>query len=512
MTFISRILGYVRDAVIAAIFGAGLSADAFFVAFRISNLFRRLLGEGALTSSFVPVYTDVLHERTPEQARSFVSTAFIVVLVLLILITIPCIIFSSEIVALMAPGFVESGGVESGKFALTVTLTQWMFPFMVFVGLMAVAMGVLHSFRHFTMPAIAPVLLNISIIVSALFFSDYFPSPVYALAAGVLVGGLFQLLVQLPMLSRYGMFPRLSLNLRDPAIKRIFLLMGPAIVGVGVYQLNIFITLRFASQLGEGSVSYLYYGARLMELPLGIFVVSLATVILPSLSSDVTNKDFTSVRRSLSYAMRLVNFVCIPATVGLIILAYPIIDVLFARGAFGAEDAQETAYALYFFAAGIVPVALSRIFVSVYYSLKDTKTPVVVAVVCVLVNLIGCMLLMGPLGHGGLALATTLAATANFILLAAILKFRLTAVDFLSVASAVVRPVIAAVIMGVVLYGFLRLTGWPTTGILLKVVLVAVLVCGGALLYFMLSMLFKVKEATILKDIVVEKLYARKGK
>ena len=512
MTFISRILGYVRDAVIAAIFGAGLSADAFFVAFRISNLFRRLLGEGALTSSFIPVYTDVLHERTPKEARRFVSTVFTIALIVLILITIPCIIFSGEIVAFMAPGFVGSGDSATDKFALTVTLTQLMFPFMVFVGLMAVAMGVLHSFRHFTMPAIAPVLLNISIIASALFLSDYFPSPVYALAVGVLVGGFFQLIIQLPFLGKYAMFPRFSLNLRDPAVKRIFLLMGPAIVGVGVYQLNIFITLRFASQLAEGSVAYLYYGARLMELPLGIFVVSLATVILPSLSSDVTKKDFVSFRRSLSHGLRLVNFVCIPATVGLIILAYPIIDVLFLRGAFGVEDAVKTSYALYFFAAGIVPVALSRIFVSVFYSLKDTKTPVVVAVICVFVNLIGCKLLMGPLGHGGLALATTIAATANVILLASVLSLRRGVVDVISVALAGVRPIIAALVMGGVLYGVLNLVGWPTTGVLLKVALITVFVCGGGLLYFMLSILFKVEEAATVKAILVEKFFARRGK
>ncbi|MCK4846365.1 MAG: murein biosynthesis integral membrane protein MurJ [Deltaproteobacteria bacterium] len=507
MTFISRILGYVRDAVIAAIFGAGLSADAFFVAFRISNLFRRLLGEGALTSSFIPVYTDVLHERSPEEARRFVSSVFIIALIVLTLITIPCIIFSAEIVAFMAPGFVDA---PDGKFALTVTLTQWMFPFMVFVGLMAVAMGVLHSFRHFTMPAIAPVLLNISIIASALLLRGYFPSAVYALAVGVLVGGLLQLLIQLPFLRRYGMFPTFCFNIKDPAIKRIFLLMGPAIVGVGVYQLNIFITLRFASHLAEGSIAYLYYGSRLMELPLGIFVVSLATVILPSLSSDVTKKDFVSFKRSLSHAMRLVNFVCIPATVGLIILAYPIVDVLFLRGAFGAGDARETAYVLYFFAAGIVPIALSRIFISVYYSLKDTKTPVVIAVVCVVVNLIGCMLLIGPLGHGGLALATTIAATANFIMLAMVLKARVSAVDFISVVSASAKSLLAAIIMGVVLYVALNLIGWPDSGIFLKAGLIAVFVCGGALLYFMLSILFKIKESAVIKAIVVEKFSSKR--
>jgi putative peptidoglycan lipid II flippase len=419
-TLLSRVLGYIRDAVIAWGFGAGLYADSFFVAFRVSNLFRRLVGEGALTSSFVPIFTEELGQRSRAEATRLVSKVFTLFLVILVALALLGIVFSEPLIWLLSPGFAD----VPGKFTLTVKLTRVMFPYMVFIGLMAIAMGVLNSLRHFLAPAISPVFFNISIIVCAVLLAPLLKVPVYALAAGVLIGGLFQFLLQIPYLKRYGMAPGIDFGFTDPAIKRIFVLMGPALLGVGVYQLNIFVTMNFASRLAEGSVSYLYYASRLMELPLGVFAVSVSTAVLPSLSEYVSKKDFDSFRESLSFSLRLVNFVTIPATLGLLVLSLPIIDILFTRGEFGAFAAKETAFALYFYAVGLVPVASSRILVSVFYSLKDTTTPVLVALGSFFFNIIMCLVLMGPLRHGGLALATSLSATLNFVCLLAVLRHR----------------------------------------------------------------------------------------
>jgi putative peptidoglycan lipid II flippase len=282
-TMLSRVFGYVRDAVIAYYLGAGLAADAFFVAFRIANFLRRLVGEGALTPAFVPIFTEELNRRSPEDISKLVGKIFTLFFIILLVITGLGIYFSDYLVLLLSPGF----AADPEKFSLTVDLTRWMFPYMLFIGLVAMSMGILNTLRHFAAPALSPVLFNISIIVSAVIFAPILEVPVYAVVIGVLLGGVLQLILQMPFLKSRGMLPMPNFRFNDPAIKRLFLLMGPATLGVGVYQLNIFVTTRFASTLAEGSVSYLYYASRLMELPLGVFAVAVSTAVLPSLSEDV---------------------------------------------------------------------------------------------------------------------------------------------------------------------------------------------------------------------------------
>ncbi|MEE9615251.1 MAG: murein biosynthesis integral membrane protein MurJ [Thermodesulfobacteriota bacterium] len=509
LTLLSRILGYMRDAVIAYIFGAGMHADSFFVAFRVSNLLRRLVGEGALTSSFIPIFTGELRSRTRAEARELVSRVFTLFFVILVILALLGVLFSDTLVWLMAPGFAE----VPGKFELTVTLTRLMFPYMVFIGLMAIAMGVLNSMKHFTAPALSPVMFNISVIFSAVALVPLLKEPVYALAAGVLVGGALQFFMQLPYLRKYGMAPRLVMSpagLSDPAIKKIFLLMGPALLGVGVYQLNIFVTMRFASGLGEGSISYLFYASRLMELPLGVFGVAIATAVLPSLSEYVEKQDFTSFRDSLSFSLRMMNFVMIPATFGLFILSLPIIEVLFMRGEFGGEASAGTAFALYFYALGLVPVASSRILVSVFYSLKDTATPVRVALVCFLFNIVMCFLLIGPLKHGGLALATSLAAALNLGLLVVILKRRFGNLGGMAVLTSAIRNTIASAVMGGLILAVIVTLDWQTLGTALKAVVLFGCVGAGIVIYVVISMAFKSPEVSFLKGIIEEKV-GKKG-
>lgn len=498
-TSLSRVLGYLRDAAIAFVFGAGLQADAFFMAFRISNLLRRLVGEGALTSSFVPIFTEEKAKRTLEETRELASSVFTLFAIILTALAALGMFFSEEIVLVLAPGF----AADPGKFDLTVSLTRLLFPYMVFIGLMAIAMGVLNSYRHFGAPALAPVFFNLAIIASIFAIAPFLVSPVYALVIGVLAGGVLQLAIQLPYLRKLGMLPAVSFKFSDPAIRRIFVLMGPATFGIGIYQLNLFVTMWFSSRLPEGAVSYLYYAGRLMELPLGIFAVSVTTAVLPSLSEQVASREWDGVKSSLTFAMRLVNFVTIPATVGLMVLAGPIVDVLFTRGEFSAADASGTASALYWYSIGLVPVAVSRILVSVFYSMKDTATPVWVAFFSFLANAAFCYALVGPMAHDGLALATTLASGVNCAILFVILKRRLGRFGGREVVFAGGKSLLASAVMGLLVY--LIASSFTVTGEAGKAALLSACLVAGLVTYVTASKLFSVSELAFLKGFFLKR-------
>lgn len=495
-TVLSRIAGYVRDATIAYIFGAGIYADAFFMAFRIANLLRRLVGEGALTSSFVPIFTEELHLRTKESAQELLSKVFTLFFIILVIVTALSMIFSREIVYIMSPGF----AADPVKFDLTVSLTRIMFPYLIFVGMMAIAMGALNSVKHFAMPAVSPLFFNLAIIASIFALVPLFSTPIYALAAAVLIGGFVQCVIHFPYLKRFSLMPRPIFNFKDPAIKKILLLMGPAAFGVGIYQLNIFVTMWFSSQLPEGAVSYLYYAGRLMEVPLGIFGIAVATAALPSLSEHAAKKEWEQFRSSLSFAMRIINFVCIPATVGLFILSYPIIDVLFRRGEFGTTATAGTAVALYYYALGLVPVSTSRILSSVFYSLKDTATPVYAAVAAFVVNAVLCYLLIKPLGHGGLALATSISAAINAAILLIILKRKFGRFEGALILASAAKSLAASIVMGATIYLLVSLVSGMGRLVLTAAIIIG---CGlGIIIYILLAKAFKTPEVAFLKDIL----------
>lgn len=506
-TFLSRILGFARDAVTAYIFGAGMAADAFFVAYRIPNLLRRLVGEGALTVAFIPVFTDELSKGSKEDAKKLVSTAFTLFSIILVILTVLGIIFSGWIVAVISPGFADT----PEKLSLTVSLAQWMFPFLLFISLAALAMGVLNSLKHFAAPAFSPVFFNISIISCAVFLAGYMTEPVYALAIGVVIGGFLQVAYQMPYLKRFDMLPSLSFDFSNPPIKKILFLMIPSTVGVAVYQISIFITTRFASTLPEGSVSYLYYADRVMEFPLGIFGIAVATAVLPSFSEYAAKEDWQNFKQSLSFAIRLVMFISIPATVGLIALGFPIVTMLFQRGEFSQDAARNTAFALYFYAVGLAFFSGTRIIASAFYSLKDTLTPVVVAAICLIFNVIAALLLMKPLLHGGLALATTLASMLNFILLFIILRKRLGRIDARNIISSSVKVGIASLIMGVVVYMFSLITSWTTHGLFLeKFLTLSVAVIIGILTFAFGAHIFKSPEMGFFANIIKQRIYPAK--
>ncbi|UCD32621.1 MAG: murein biosynthesis integral membrane protein MurJ [Desulfobacterales bacterium] len=490
-TLLSRIFGFVRDVVIAGFFGAGLSSDAFFVAFRIPNLMRRLFAEGSLSVSFIPVFTEYLANQGKDDAFELARSAIRLLSILLVALTIAGIFLSPIIIRVIAPGF--AGSPE--KLSVTIFMTRIMFPYIFFIGMVALSMGILNVLGHFAAPALAPVLLNISIIGAAFLISPHLSDPVVGLAIGVLIGGCLQLVLQVPFLVKKGFFFWEKAKVYHPGLKKIGLLMLPMIFGSAVYQVNILVGTLLASLLAEGSVSYLYYADRLVQFPLGIFAIATATAVLPSLSRQAAKKDLPAVRDTFSYAMRLVFFITIPSMVGLIVLREPIVALLFKRGAFDAETTRLTAYALLYYAIGLWAFSAVRIVVSTFYSLQDTWTPVRAAVISVGVNILLGVILMGPLKHGGLALATSLASMVNLAILVKALKMKIGTLDLLSITRSVCKTMICSTVMGMIVWAVAQLIiplengtfGTLFIGIMGSIVI-------GMILYGIFSLLLKSQE------------------
>jgi putative peptidoglycan lipid II flippase len=485
-TFLSRILGLARDMVLASLFGSGMAADAFFVAFRIPNLLRRLLAEGSLTIAFIPVFTEYLTTRTKKDAFDLARIVLTLLTFILIIVTVLGVLFSPWIVRIQAFGFGGSGV----KYDLTVLLTRITFPYIFFISIVAFFMGVLNSLRHFAAPAAAPIFLNVGIIGAAYFISPRLPDPIVGVAIGVLIGGIIQVCLQIPWIAKEGLKLFFRWQPDHPAVKKIGLLMLPAIFGSAVYQLNSYIGTLLASFLAEGSVSWLYYADRLVQFPLGVFAIAISTAALPSLSAQAANKDLEKFGDILSHAMRMVFFITLPATVGLIILGKPIIRVLLERGAFDTVSTLMTNRALVFYALGLLAFSGIRIMVSAFYALQDTKTPVKIAVVAFLTNLIFSLMLMGPLKHGGLALALSLASSLQFCLLVIFLKRKVYVVNLRPVLISGLKCALAATVMGAGVFYVhsIWLTADSGAGLLSMSVDLAGLIGIGLVLYYILEL------------------------
>ena len=422
-TFVSRILGYVRDMIIARGFGAGSAADAFFVAFRIPNMARELLGEGALSAAFIPVFSETLAKRGRPSAFRLAATAFWTVALILVGTCAIGIWIAPGLVQLIAPGFAR----EPEKLLLTIGLTRTMFPYLFFIGLTALMMGVLNSLGHFAAPAFSPALLNMSIILSVLFLGPHLEAPVYALAYGVLAGGCLQLLLQFIPAVRHGVSLMQTGEWRDPALARIGRLMGPGVAGLAITQLNIFVTTLLASFLVEGSVSYLYYAFRLVHLPIGLIGVAVATVVFPTMAAAAARHSAEDVRNTLVFALRITFFLTLPALLGLAIFRDFIIQLLFQRGEFTQAMTTATAQVLLGYCIGLCFFVANRVVVPAFHAFQDTATPVKAGAISVAGNIFFCLLLMGPFGAAGLAVATSLAAVLNFFALMFFLRKHLGA-------------------------------------------------------------------------------------
>lgn len=445
-TLASRILGFFRDIILAKFFGTGFRADAFFVAFRIPNLFRDLVGEGAANSAVVPVFSEYLERERKEYFWRFVSIILVLAMVVLTAITLLGILLAPIIVRVLAPGFIAN----SEKLTLTIQLTKIVFPYLVFIGLTAYSMAILYTFRKFTVPAFSPCLLNVSIIISALLSARYLNEPVYGLAAGILIGGLLQLAVQIPPLIKMGYHFQKPATIRHPGVLKVGKLLVPRMIGAGVYQLTIFIDTFCASLaaiVGVGGISAIYYANRIIQLPMGVFGLALASAVLPTLSSFAAQKNIEKFRETLLFSVENIIFIMAPISVITMVLAAPIIRILFERGAFDQYSTAITSSALLFYSIGLFAFGGIKILVSAFHSMQDTKTPVKIAAGCLIINVVLNLILMFPLKIAGIALASSIGALINFSLLLWIMNKRIGGLleEF--------RPFVARVVLAAFLAG-----------------------------------------------------------
>ncbi len=409
LTFLSRVLGYARDFFIARVFGAGLATDAFFVAFRIPNLLRRLFGEGAFSQAFVPILAEYRNRQSPEDTRSLVDSVSTALFLALVLTTALGVALAPLIVYISAPGF----AADAGKFDLTVSMLRITFPYVLFISLVALAAGILNTWNRFSVPAFTPVLLNVAFIVAAAFAAPWFDPPILALAWAVFAGGILQLAFQFPFLAKIGVLPRWRLNWKHPGVSRVLKLMAPAVFGVSISQISLLINTVFASFLASGSVSWLYYADRLMEFPAGVLGVAVGTILLPSLAKCHADGAPEEYSKLLDWGLRLTLLLALPAAAALAVLAIPLIATLFHYGRFTAEDAWMTRQALVAYSLGLVGMILVKILAPGFYARQNVVTPVKIGVVTLVATQAMNLVFIAPLKHAGLALAIGLGACLN---------------------------------------------------------------------------------------------------
>lgn len=409
MTMISRIFGLIRDVVIAHFFGAGAGADAFFVAFKIPNYLRRLFAEGGFSQAFVPVLSEYKSKKSREEVQILINHVAGTLGLALFGISLAGVIAAPVLIMIFAPGFIGNGG----RYDLAAGMLRITFPYIMFISLTALAGGILNTWGRFGVPAFTPVLLNLSLILCAVYLAPVLDEPVMALAWGVFIAGVVQLLFQVPFLLRLKLLPRPIPNRHYEGVKRIINLMIPALFAVSVTQINLMVAMWIASFLQTGSISWLYYSERLMEFPQGVFGVALATVILPDLSRLHAENSMQKFSHMLDWALRWTFLITLPATLGLIVLAGPLLATLFQYGEFSAHDVAMTSRSLIAYAIGLSGFVLIKVFASGYFSRQDTRTPVKIAVVAMVSNIILSLALVMPLAHAGLALATSLASFIN---------------------------------------------------------------------------------------------------
>ncbi|MGR8919503.1 MAG: murein biosynthesis integral membrane protein MurJ [Gammaproteobacteria bacterium] len=482
MTMISRVLGFVRDVVIARFFGANLAADAFFVAFKIPNLFRRLFAEGAFAQAFVPVLAEYRERDGDAGVGDLVgAVAGTLALVLLAVVTAG-VLAAPALIFVFAPGFAD----EPDKRELAVALLRLTFPYLGFISLTALAGGVLNTYGRFAIPAFTPVLLNVALIGAALLLAPGMERPVMALGIGVFVGGVAQLALQLGALARLGLAIRPLVGFAHAGVQQILRLMLPALFGVSVAQLNLMLDTIIASFLETGSISWLYYADRLVEFPLGVFGIALATVILPTLSARHSEGDAREFSTTLDWALRWVFLIGLPAAGALAVLAAPIITTLFAYGEFGARDVGMATRSLVAYSGGLMGFILIKVLAPGYFARQDTRTPVRVGVIAMLANAVLNLLLIVPLAHAGLALATTLSAALNAALLWRGLRRDGVYRPGGGWAGFLARVVLATAIMCAALAWWVEPAGiWLAAGVAARAVDLLFAVAGGAAIYFL---------------------------
>ncbi|MDP1707750.1 MAG: murein biosynthesis integral membrane protein MurJ [Gammaproteobacteria bacterium] len=499
VTLISRVLGFVRDMVIARLFGAGSGADAFFVAFRIPNFWRRLFAEGSFSQAFVPILTEYKTQRSHAEVQELADRVTGTLGVVLFGMTLIGVVAAPLVVMLFAPGFLD----EPERYGMTVEMLRITFPYLLFVSLAALASGVLNTYGRFGVPAFTPVFLNLAMIAAAIWLAPHLERPITALAWGVFLGGLVQLGFQLPYLKKLRLLPRPRWGWKDSGVRRIVKLMIPALFGVSVTQINLLFDTLIASFLVAGSVSWLYYADRLVEFPLGVFGIALATVILPALSQKHTEASASEFSRTLDWALRWVVLIGAPATVGLLLLASPLLTTLFHYGAFSAHDVAMSARSLMAFSIGLTGYIFIKILAPAFYARQDMRTPVRIGVIAMLSNMVLNVILVFPLQHAGLALATALAAFINAGLLYRALRRESVYQPQPGWVKFLLRVLAANAVMALLLwFGSGAAQDWLAWSALTRAAHLALLIGAGAVAYLVMLYLTGVKLKEFFKPAV----------
>lgn len=490
---VSRVLGYVRDALVAHVFGGGHLTDAFYAAFRLSSLFRRVLGEGPLATAFVPVFAGHMARHDERRAREFFQSLFSVLAVLLLAVTALGIWAAPWIVRVAAGGFRHG---DPDTFQTTIVLTRQVFPFLLFVCLAALSAAALNARGHFFLPALAPSMLSAATILYLLLFKRWAADPLQGLAISTTVGGLLHLLILLPSLRREGLWPRPRWAPRNPDVARVGLLVLPAICGLSLDQVNAYVDTVCASYLVEGSVTALYNSNRLMQFALAIFGMSISTASLPHLAACAAKNDDDGFRKSLDESLRLTLYLVLPSLAGLVVLARPIVRVLFEHGRFTPDKTALTVAALVAYALGLPAFSLVKVLVTSFYARQDTRTPVWVASAAMAVNIAGNILLMRRWGVGGLAFATSMASTVQAGVLFILLRRRLAGMDGARLGRTLGQAAAASLATGVAAWGIHLLAPGP------MVVRLFAGVAGGAGVYLSLTWWWGMEEFFLVRSIV----------
>lgn len=496
ITVASRILGYVRDQRLTLLLGTTGIADSFVLAYRIPNVLRRLVGEGSMTAAFIPVFTDYMRNRSREETWNLANRLFWTICVILSLLTVLGVIFSPLVVRLFSMFGKNEVQLEA------VYLNRLMFPYILFIGMAALAMAILNCFHIFGMPAATPILLNISFIVfSVAVVWRHFSSPAAALAVGVLVGGIFQFFLQVPQLVRRGMNFKFAVSFTDPGVRRVARLMVPGFVGIGIAQINLLVDTIFANAkvMPEGSLVSLYVADRVTELVLGGYAIAVATAILPMMSHQASAGDYEGMKKTFLFSLRIVSFITIPAAVGLVILREPIVQVLFQHGRFVAESTRLTARALLYYSIGLPAFAAVKLIVPAFYSTQDTRTPVRVAVVTMVANIALNLLFLfyffAKFKNGGPALASALAAYLNVLVLFAIFRLRFGRLGTGEIAASLAKIGVCASAMGIVCWGSLQYSRFDNIQHFLpRLVVFTALIVGATLTYLGIAWALRCEE------------------
>jgi len=502
----SRVLGLVREQIFAGLFGAGLAYDAFVVAFRIPNLLRDLFAEGALSAAFITVFTDYDTNRSQKETWQLASNVLVFFGILLSCLTLLGMFFADSLVHLLASDF----SVISGKTELTVLLTRIMLPFLVFISLSAVVMGILNAKGKFFVPAMASAFFNMGSIVGGVSFAFLLPKFGYpaiaGMAIGTLLGGILQLSMQIPTLRKCGFRFSPGLNIKDPGLRRIITLMIPAIIGLSPTQINIFINTNFASSCMEGSVSWLNYAFRLVQLPIGVFGVALSIAVMPVLARHTAKKDIDGMKETMVSSLTMLFSLTIPATIGLILLAEPIIRIIFERGAFTAFDTTATANTLTFYAIGLFAYSANKILVPVFYALEDTKYPLYGAFLAVGSNILFINLTIDSLQHLAIALSTSFSMMLNFLFLSTVLYIKTNGYSLSYLLKALVKICAAGTAMAAFLFWSRSFLAMYLSGSLVQSIPSLLLIIAVAsILYGILLQLAGLDELTS----VTSKIYAK---